>query len=226
MDLVIDLAQAVAIISACFAVISGIGAWKREFIGKRQIELAEDVLTRFFEVRDAVAFIRNPFARVSEGESRQEESHESSDEAQLLNRAYIVFERYSKKEVVFNSFRALKYRFMATFGASNEKIFAGVEEQLATIFTAAQLLGTHYWKRQGRVHMEPEEFQVHLKEMREHEDVFWEQGKNDDPIRVGLSKLQSQLEVVLTPCFSEPMQSYNILTFSFWRTGFAQIRNG
>jgi hypothetical protein len=56
------IAQAVAVISACWAIISGVDAWKREFVGKRRIELAEQTLAKFFEVVDAVAFIRNPFS--------------------------------------------------------------------------------------------------------------------------------------------------------------------
>ena len=44
------IAQAVAIISACWAIVSGVGAWKREFVGKRRIELAEEALSCFFEI--------------------------------------------------------------------------------------------------------------------------------------------------------------------------------
>jgi hypothetical protein len=44
------IGQAVAVISACWAIIAGVGAWKREFIGKRRIELAEQPLGKFFEV--------------------------------------------------------------------------------------------------------------------------------------------------------------------------------
>ncbi len=65
------IAQAVAVVSACWAIISGVGAWKREFIGKRQIELAEQLLSKFFEVRDAIAFIRSPVGSSGEGKSRK-----------------------------------------------------------------------------------------------------------------------------------------------------------
>ena len=66
------IAQTVAIVSACWAIISGVGAWKREFIGKRKIELAEQVLAQFFEVRDAIACIRNPFSSSDEGKRETE----------------------------------------------------------------------------------------------------------------------------------------------------------
>ena len=73
----INFAQAGAVIPACWAIISGIGAWKREFIGKRQIELAEQALAKFFEIKDAIAMIRSPFSRSDEGLSRQRSEHES-----------------------------------------------------------------------------------------------------------------------------------------------------
>jgi hypothetical protein len=38
------------------------GAWKREFIDKRQIELAKQALAKFLEIRDAVAFIGDPLS--------------------------------------------------------------------------------------------------------------------------------------------------------------------
>lgn len=91
------VAQAVAVVSACWAIILGIGAWKREFIGKRQIELAELTLAKFFEIKDAIALIRNPFAATGEGETRQRSENESPNDSQLLDRAYIVVERYAKK---------------------------------------------------------------------------------------------------------------------------------
>ena len=31
-----SIAQAISIIAACWAIVSGVGAWKREFIGKRK----------------------------------------------------------------------------------------------------------------------------------------------------------------------------------------------
>ena len=87
------IAQAVAVIAACWAIISGVGAWKREFIGKRQIELAEQVLAKFFEVKDAISFIRNPFSSKEEGKSREKSERELENESELLNRGYIVVAR-------------------------------------------------------------------------------------------------------------------------------------
>ena len=206
------IAQMVAVISACWAIISGVGAWKREFIGKRQIELAEQVLEKFFEVKDAIAYIRNPFASSDEGKTRQRRDGETTAESDLLDRGYIVVERYSKKENVFADFNTLKYKFMASFGPETEPIFNDTNKALNSIFVSARMLATHYWQRQGRVQMENDEFQKHLDEMRRHEGIFWDIGSDTDEIRVQLKVIQERLEQATAPCFQEPMSTFKILT--------------
>ena len=206
------IAKTIAIISACWAIISGVGAWKREFIGKRRIELAEEVLAGFFEIKDAIAVIRNPFASASEGSSRVKGEMESKEESELLDRGYIVFERYETRKEVFTKFQTMKYRFMASFGAESEDVFIETNKVLNSIFASSRQLATHYWQRQGRVPMSDEEFQRHLEQMRIHEGIFWDSFAEDDTIRTKLEVIQSNLEKVTKPCFEEPMTTYTWLT--------------
>lgn len=206
------ITQAIAIISACWAIISGIGAWKREFIGKRKIELAEETLAVFFEIKDAIAFIRNPWSSGSEGNTRKRAPSETDAESQLLDRGYIVFERYESKKDIFIRFNTLKYKFMAVFGAETEGIFQDTNKTLNSIFSSANMLATHYWQRQGRVKMELDEFQGHLDEMRKHEGIFWDRYNENDDIRSQLAVTQQELERVTKPCFEEPMKTYAMFT--------------
>ncbi len=206
------IAQAIAIISACWAIISGVGAWKREFIGKRKIELAEETLATFFEIKDAIAFIRNPWSSGTEGSTRKRAPHEIEAESQLLDRGYIVFERYESKKDIFVRFNTLKYKFMAVFGTETETIFQDTNKTLNSIFSSANMLATHYWQRQGRVKMEPDEFQKHLDEMHKHEGIFWDRYNENDELRSQLATTQQALEKVTKPCFEEPMKSYVMLT--------------
>lgn len=212
MSEIITIAQAGAVIAASWAIISGIGAWRREFIGKRKIDLAEQVLAKFFEVGDAIAFIRNPFASISEGQSRQKNPAESPQETELLNRGYVVIERYQQKEKVFSEFWALKYKFMASFGKETEDIFRDTNRALNEIFGSARMLTTIYWPRQGRSGMSPEQFQKHVDEMFRHEGIFWDSLGENDEIRKKLSLVLTRLEQVTAPCFQEPMSSYEWLT--------------
>jgi hypothetical protein len=206
------IAQAVAVITACWAIVSGVGAWKREFMGKRQIELAEQLLAKFFEVRDAIAFVRNPFSGSDEGKSRKRGDTELSQDSDLLDRGYIVIERYQKRETAFADFNTLKYRCMASFGAETESIFVETNKVVNSIFISARMLATHYWKRQGRVPMEKDEFQKHLDEMHQYEGIFWDFGGEEDEIRKRLRGIQTSLELVTAPCFKEPMKLYSVLT--------------
>lgn len=213
------IAQAVAIISACWAIISGIGTWKREFIGKRKIELAEETLAAFFEIKDAIAFIRNPWSIGNEGKSRQRSPHETPAESGLLDRGYIVFERYESKKEIFVRFNTLKYKFMAVFGPETENLFSNVNKTLNSIFISANMLATHYWQRQGRVQMEKDEFQRHLDEMHKHEGIFWDQYNEKDKVHEELSNIQKELERVTKPCFEEPMKTYTIFTKKWFAKG-------
>ena len=209
---VATIAQAVAVISACWVIISGVGAWKREYIGKRQIEIAEQALAKFFEVSDAIAFIRNPFASSEEGKTRKRNEHELSTESELLDRGYIVVERYGKKENIFLEFNTLKYKFMATFGSDNKDIFTDTNKILNSIFSSARLLATHYWPRQGRLPMGGDEFKKHLEDMSRHEGIFWDVLNDDDEIRRKLKEIQDRLDRVTAPCFNESMKTYSLFT--------------
>lgn len=219
MNDIATISQAVAVIAACWAIISGVGAWKREFIGKRQIALAEQVLAKFFEVRDSISFIRNPFSSTEEGKSRQKTERELPVESELLDRGYIVVERYEKKEKLFAEFNTLKYKFMATFGSEAEEIFTETNRALNSIFSSARLLATHYWLRQGRVQMEADEFQKHLDGMHRHEGIFWDSYNEDDEIRKKLKDIQRRLEETTAPCFKEPMKTYSLLTWKWFKKG-------
>lgn len=206
------IAQAIAVISACWAIISGVGAWKREFIGKRKIELAEETLAAFFEIKDAISFIRNPWSSGKEGSTRNRAANERDAESQLLDRGYIVFERYESKKDIFVRFNTLKHKFMAMFGTGTENIFKDTNQTLNSIFASANMLATHYWQRQGRVQMEADEFQKHLDEMHRHEGIFWDRYNENDEIRNQLAATQQELERVIKPCFEEPMKTYTIFT--------------
>jgi len=213
------IAQAIAIISACWAIISGVGAWKREFLGKRKIELAEETLAAFFEIKDAITFIRNPWASGNEGRTRQRAVGETEAESQLLDRGHIVFERYESKKDIFVRFNTLKYKFMAVFGTGTESIFKDTNQTLNSIFTSANMLATHYWQRQGRVQMEADEFQKHLDGMRRHEGIFWDGYNENDEIRSKLTSTQEELERVTKPCFEEPMKTYTFFTKQWFKKG-------
>ncbi len=186
-------------------------------MGKRRIELAEEALGAFFAVRDAIAFIRNPWSSGNEGNSREKRDSETSEETKLLNRAYIVYERYQAKQETFARFDTIKYRFMAAFGKDTEAIFEKTGRTLHKIFVAAHMLGTYYWPRQGRVPMEEAEFKKHLDEMHKNEGIFWGRLSKDDIIQKDLDEILTLLESVAKPCFEGESTLYRTLTRNLFK---------
>ena len=187
---------AISVVIAALSFVAGISAWKREFVGKRRIELAESVLALFYEAEDAIREIRSPFAGLDEGKTRQRGQNESEEVSSLLDQAYVVFERYQKREQLFSQLKATRYRFMAAFGADASKPWGELDGAVRKILVAARMLGTYYWPRQGRVAMSEDEFKRHLEEMHRHEAVFWSVG--DDEIAESVHAAISQVEEITT----------------------------
>ena len=195
--------QSVSIILACLTIILGVDAWRQEFIGKRKIELAEDVLTRFYEAKDAIERIRSPFSYSGEGSERKKSPNEGAEASELLDQAYVVFVRYEKEQELFNRLHALRYQVMARIGLAAAQPFEDIRRIVNEIFASARILGSYYWPRQGRVRMSDEEFKKHLEEMHRHEAVFWAGFDSNDPIALQVEKVISDIEAVCRPVLEE-----------------------
>lgn len=164
---------------AAGTVIFGVNAWRREYVGKRRLELAEEVLALFYEARDVISYMRNPFAHAGEGSTRKAGPNESPEEKRINDNAYVVFERYNKRQDLFNKLYSMRYRYMAQFGKDSAKPFNDLQKIVSEIFVSAQML-PHYWTQQGRRTWEnKKEFEKHLEEMHRHEAIFWYHGQDD-----------------------------------------------
>lgn len=198
-----ELAKNISVILAALALISGIRAWKREFIGKRKIKLAEETLMLFYQAKDAIREIRNPFGRIDEGNTRKKADHETEEETKILNKAYVVFERYQKREEVFNKLQSIRYRFMAQFGRDTEKPFLELYGVRNNIFMAAHTLGMDYWQRQGMVDIESKVYKKQLDEMAKYEAIFWFKGEKRDEIGPRVEKIINQVENITRDALAE-----------------------
>jgi len=182
-----------SVIAAC-TVIYGINAWRREYTGKRRLDLAEEVLALFYEARDAIRFIRNPFSHGGEGSSRKPAENETPEEKQANDRAYIVFERYAKYQELFNKINSMRYRYMAHFGKDSAKPFTELSKIVAEIFASAHALAD-LWRQssylRGANHAE---LQRHQDQLREYQAVFWEMSPDKDPITPKVEVMVSEIE--------------------------------
>ena len=189
-----NILQSISVIIAAIVVIIGVNAWRREYIGKRNVDLAEEVLALFYEARDVIRSIRNPFGFSGEGSTRNSGPNESPQEKEINDRAHAVFERYGKRQDLFNKLYSMRYRYMARFGKDSAKPFDDLNNIVSEIFSSARMLA-YYWRDQGhRTWQNEEEFQRHLREMRKHEAIFWEMAPDEDLIKPKLDAAIADIE--------------------------------
>ena len=130
--------QNVAIIAASCTAIYGISSWRREFIGRRRIELAEKALALFYEAKDVIGAIRNPLGHIKEGSSREPSPGETAEMKENLDRAFVASERCNKHIRLFSRIRSLRYRFVAVFGVAKSKPFGDLLHTIKELRDAAQ----------------------------------------------------------------------------------------
>ena len=106
----------VAIVLGAGIAIHGINSWKRELIGRRKSEVAENTLSKFYEARDVIKWARFPGGYDHEGRSRPRSENESEAEARYRDSVYVPVERLHKEGEFFASLEANKYTFVAYLG--------------------------------------------------------------------------------------------------------------
>jgi len=178
MEVIPALVNCLAAVIIAVAAIYGISAWKREFRGKCQIELAEGVLALFYEVRDAIAGMRNPFGFEGESSTRKVQPNETEAQKRARDRASVMFKRYNDREKIFSRLYSLRYRFMAQFGKEKVEPFDRIHKVVIELFSAAHTL-TDLWAL--RTEHYPEERQETTQEdIRKYEKIFWWSGSKDE----------------------------------------------
>jgi len=136
-----EMLSSMSVVIASCTAIYGINAWKREFRGKRQIELAEEALSLFYEAREVITGARSCLSFGYEGKTRESGAEETPAQKKARDAAYVIFERFQPHEELFSKLHAMRYRFMAQFGIDASKPFEELRKIRNEIFSAARRLG-------------------------------------------------------------------------------------
>jgi hypothetical protein len=182
-----DFLQSVAVIIASGVAIYGITAWRVEFVGKRKLELAEEVLVLFYQAKDAIDSIRSPWGFVGEGTTRKAQLDEDPRYKEAFDRAYVLIERYEKHAELFARIHALRYRFMAWFGKDSLSPFYALDKVVHELVVAARL----------KMSMAMEEKKDRAEWLRI--ERLYYAGGEDDPIPPRLNEIVSQIESICRP---------------------------
>ena len=167
--------------ATCFAAgvgIWGVRSWRKEFRGKRQIELAEDALALFYEAEKAIIAIRSSLSYGYEGKTRKQGENETPEQKAARDKAFVIFERYKEREQVFNKLLSMRYRFMAQIGKTEAEPFEEIRSIVNKIFIAARWLAD-LWSKDIS-HDTPERQEKHVETVQEFEAIFWENAPVDE----------------------------------------------
>lgn len=196
-----DLIQGLAIILASGVAVYGIDTWRREFRGKRQIELAEEVLALFYEARDLIAAIRNPLGFAREGKTREPGPNERPEDKASLDRAYVLIERYNEHRALFAQIQSLRYRFMAVFGRGAVKPFDDLNAVIFELLSSARQMAALFTMSERKFRSDAD-YQKYRDRMDKTERVFYG-GSAEDPIRPKVEQLVSDIEDVCTAAINQ-----------------------
>jgi hypothetical protein len=187
----IQILQQVSILIGILVVIYGIDAWRREHIGKRQLELAEDTLALFYEAADAIRHMRHPASFGHETEVLKPGEGETDPQFEARKNASVVFHRYNQYQEIFNKIHASRYRFMAQIGKDESEPFNELRKIVNEITLSARMLARLWARDHFRT---DDQWKLHQEQINKHESVFWEGSEEDDPINPKIDKVIEDIE--------------------------------
>lgn len=209
-----EIAQSASVVIASVMVFYSFDAWRREFIGKRRMELAEEVLALFYQARDIIEIIRNPFGYEGEGQSRKPGPRERPEDKEALDATYVLIERYNRNFEVFARTNALRYRFMAQFGLVAAKPFDDLSRVINELLLAArcraQMLTIPAWS--FRSESDIEKHQSRANEV----DRIYYAGGDDDPISPRVAQLVSEMERTCRGIIESQGTLFSIINKRLW----------
>lgn len=130
----------ISVLGAALMAIYGIDEWRRAHIGKRRIDLAEETLAKFYEVRDAIRSIRNPAGFGWESKELKQGESESDEHFAARQDLSMIYFRLENTDVLFRDLAAMRYRFAAAFGKDKADPFNTILKIRSKIISAVQML--------------------------------------------------------------------------------------
>ena len=185
-----ETATAISVVVAALSFVYGVSAWRREFVGKRRIELAEEVLALAYEIEEIIGSIRRRSIYVPQ-------SNDSGDKDQARSLADSIMERICSSQERFATFHSYKYRFEAMFGDDIHLSFCEIRCVRNEIAYSVEMLAKDYWPPNREHGMDSVELEWHRKGKFQLECIIWNRGKDNDKIGPRVREAVSRFEDVV-----------------------------
>jgi len=191
------IVQAVCVLIATVVACYGIQAWRREFIGKRHIELAENVLELCYRVRAAIIGIRFP-AQMDTEFAQLESQETEAPRAERRRSPYAVTRlRMRERDEVMEKLWSMRFRVQAVLGGEAVEPIDELKNIVIEIMVAAQSLAL---MDEGAGHGEPRP--ATAEQRRQHEMTIWQLSQNDEVAR-RVDDAIARMEAVCRPLIQD-----------------------
>jgi hypothetical protein len=187
----LELTSHLSVLVASCAAVWGMTGWRREFRGKREIELAEDVLCLVYRAEWAIEAVRFPAWDQREGQAREIPADETPEEKEARDRANVVFKRIRDNSDTFAELHTLRFRFMASFDRDKAKPFDELRGIVNEIWVAAEELA-QLWERELTGHAVNEDDVTFFRK------IIWSHGREDE-IKGRLQEAVQCIEAMCRP---------------------------
>jgi hypothetical protein len=107
---------------------------------KRRQELAEEVLSGFYQARNIIQAIRSPMSFGTEAAGRPRADYESEAQARGRDTYFVQLARLKEHSEFLSSLMSKRYRAEAWFGADIGKAFQALHEVLVSVRVSADML--------------------------------------------------------------------------------------
>ena len=184
----------VGAVVASLTAIWGVWQWRRQMIAGRRMQIAEEVLSAFYEAQDIIRAARSPLSIGDEGRTWRgdEQAQDQRPELRRADGYFAPAERLFKEKEFFAKLRALQYRFQAVFGPQTGQHFLTVWKVRNRIIISSETLAhTAFESIEGRDPIDQE-----LRKSWE-ADIWWR--NQDDNISVTMDTVVQEMEEICRP---------------------------
>lgn len=141
-QLVSTVVMTIVAVATVFLGYMGFHKWQVETVGRRKIELAEELLTSFYKFREVVKHARTPVTKADEGRSRVISDVEAPNVATFRNWFYTPQERLHAEQDFLATFFAARHKANAHFGPEIDRLFTIAEQALLEVRAASRQMST------------------------------------------------------------------------------------
>lgn len=148
--IVSTLIQAGAILVTAYFASKGLNVWRRQLIGKRKIEVAEETLIATYRVQRALIHVRDSGSFGGEGSSRPRTADEPDETTRLRDSYYVPLERIQKYKDDIAQFSKVRVLAQVYFGPEADKPFDEILQVFNRVAFASRTLTSTLNQRMGR----------------------------------------------------------------------------